>query len=151
MGWYTKKFITEEYCVSLTPNNFPTSGILADDVKVLFKNLPYSLLSQNLFIICRIYRVGSMDASDVTKPIDARKQSKQNIKPIMKPYGCTIFPLHSSMNDLINNLAEEKTFEPGISPIYCTKDENYFIQLPFDLISNVINNINNNNNNIIIS
>jgi len=60
-----KQFITEEYCLNLSINNFPKIG-QPEDCKVLFKNLTEEHLKSDIYVVCRIYREGPMDQPDIT-------------------------------------------------------------------------------------
>merc|ERR1712244_83572 len=60
-----KRVVTEEYCLHLSENNFPKVGS-PEDCKVLFKNLSADIMEHDIFIICRIYRIGPMEAPDVS-------------------------------------------------------------------------------------
>ena len=66
------KFITEEYCLNLSVNNFPKKGS-PEECKVLFENLTENQLKSDLYIIAKIYRHGQMEQPDVMKREDKKK------------------------------------------------------------------------------
>lgn len=134
-----KKIITEEYCLHLSENNFPKVGS-PEDCKVLFKNLSSELLSHDIYITCRIYRIGPMEAPDVmnhnTKNNKKKNQKiNSNEEGIVRPYAATVIRLKDHISKLLSNLGEEIKFEPGTAPICCPKEESTFVKLTFDLIS----------------
>ena len=135
-----KKIVTEEYCLHLSENNFPKVGS-PEDCKVLFKNLSSEILSHDIYITCRIYRLGPMEAPDVmnhntkNSKKSSKKSSSQDSKiEIVRPYAATVIRLKDHISKLLSNLGEEVKFEPGTAPICCPKEESTFVALTFDLI-----------------
>lgn len=132
-----KKIITEEYCLHLSENNFPKVGS-PEDCKVLFSNLSAELLTHDIYILCRIYRLGPMDAPDVmhhkTNTSKKGKNKAQETVDILRPYGSTVIRLKEQIPKLLGALGEEINFEPGTAPILCPNEESQFIPLTFDLI-----------------
>jgi len=134
------KFVTEEYCLHLSENNFPTVGS-PEDCKVLFKNLSSALLSHDLYITCCIYRVGPMEAPDVVNNNNKnndkkRSQADKNKMQVTRPYAVTVIRLKEHVAGLMANLGQEFTFEPSTAPICCPREESQFVALIFDLIQN---------------
>eukprot|EP01084_Bolivina_argentea_P060479 110502_1 len=128
-----KQYITEQYCLNLSVNNFPTAGS-PEDQKILFKNLSHQSLNNDLYIICYIYRIGSLQTPDVTlRRIKASKKNK--FKRMLRPYGATVFKLTKHIPSLKQNLQKIVRIEPGQAQIYCASNENDFMNIPFDIIN----------------
>ncbi|ETO31998.1 dedicator of cytokinesis 3, partial [Reticulomyxa filosa] len=123
-----KSFLTEEYCLTLTEKNFPTVGA-PEDCKVLFRDLKQEDIEKDLYIVCKIYRFGPMEAPD-----EKNKKKKVSMKDVIRPYGITVIPLREQFPKLLRSIGTEANFEPGTAQIWCPKEEAYFVQLPFDLI-----------------
>eukprot|EP01084_Bolivina_argentea_P086839 156923_1 len=93
----SNKRVTEEYCLHLNQNNHPKIGF-PDDCKVLFKNLSYDILQRNICILCRIYRIGPMEAPDVTKT-KKHMYSNKMYREMIRPYGVSIIKLKNFINN----------------------------------------------------
>eukprot|EP01084_Bolivina_argentea_P185375 319664_1 len=137
-----KQYITEQYCLHLTINNFPKIGC-PEDQKVLFKNLSHHSLNNDLYIICYIYRIGAMQTPDLKYQYSTKNKPKKNknkFKQMLRPFGATVFKL-------VNYIASLKTtqeivrVEPSKAPLYCQPfkkkhvNEKDFINIPFDIIN----------------
>merc|ERR1712154_654810 len=96
-----KRVVSEEYCLHLLSNNFPKVGS-PEDCKVLFKNIPSSILSNDIYIICRIYRIDPMEAPDVMNHKKEEKKKKQKSIEIVRPYAATVIRLKDHIKDLLN-------------------------------------------------
>ncbi|ETN99248.1 SH3 domain-containing protein [Reticulomyxa filosa] len=118
----------EEYCLTLTEKNFPTVGG-PEDCKVLFRDLRQEDLDKDLYIVCKIYRLGPMEAPDIKT-----KKKKTTVKDVIRPYGVTVIPLREKVGKLLQSIGTEVDYEPSTAQIWCPKEEGYFVQLPFDLI-----------------
>eukprot|EP01084_Bolivina_argentea_P063021 115127_1 len=129
-----KRIVTEEYCLHLSENNFPKVGS-PEDCKVLFKNIPVNILQHDVYITCKIYRIGPMEAPDVmTKKTQSKKSGKKG-SSIVRPYAATVIRLKDHIADLLRNPEREFTFQPQTAPICCPKEESTFVALTFDLIA----------------
>ena len=67
----SEAFITEEYCLNLSVNNFPKKGS-PEECKVLFENLTENHLRSDLFVIAKIYRHGPMEQPNVMSTNDKK-------------------------------------------------------------------------------
>eukprot|EP01084_Bolivina_argentea_P240934 404601_1 len=134
-----KRFVTEEYCLHLSPNNFPKIGS-PEDCKVLFKNLSHETLKNDIYIVCRIYRIGEFQTPDVVKmnkrnSRKSKKKKKNKNKPIfIRPYGSSVIRLKQHVNELLKNIGKEINCEPSSAPIVMAKNEVNFTEIIFDLI-----------------
>eukprot|EP01083_Nonionella_stella_P115297 341666_1 len=131
----TKQFITEQYCLHLSEHNFPTVGS-PDDVKLIFKDIPDTVLCNDIYIICYIYRIGRMDAPDVMRMDSQRRRPKRLKRYLLRPFGCAVFKLKDSMQQLRHQLGTPVIIEPNKAPVCCPKNEREFNQLPIDIINN---------------
>eukprot|EP01084_Bolivina_argentea_P093240 167716_1 len=97
-----KKHITEEYCLHLDKNHAPFNGSLEkEDHKfhfVWFKNLSHELLKHQLYIICHIYRIGSMEAPDVLHHRRHGHGTQQH--NFVRPYGACVIKLKDYLSDV---------------------------------------------------
>eukprot|EP01084_Bolivina_argentea_P185373 319661_1 len=148
-----KQYITEQYCLHLTINNFPKIGC-PEDQKVLFKNLSHHSLNNDLYIICYIYRIGAMQTPDLKYQYSTKNKPKKNknkFKQMLRPFGATVFKLVNYIASLktptqeIFHHSKQISVEPSEAPIYCQSKNNQqlnekdFINIPFDIINDNTN------------
>eukprot|EP01084_Bolivina_argentea_P086838 156922_1 len=130
----TEKFLTQQYCLHLSQNNFPMIGS-PDELKVLFKHLTANILKSDIYIICKIYRIGAMQHPNVINPNWKSKKHKRKMNsPLVRPYGISILRLTDHIYDLVSNMGEVVTIQPSLAPIYQLSAHENVMQLIHDAI-----------------
>jgi C2 domain in Dock180 and Zizimin proteins/DOCK N-terminus/DHR-2, Lobe C len=111
-----RKFITEEYTVSLTSNGFPQVPNMP--LKALFRDLTSGDLGSGLHLVARIYRVGRLQLKD---------KNKYNHE-FRRPYGCATVPLiGSNLEEMLRR--PNSVFTPATAKIFVPPSERDWHQL----------------------
>merc|ERR1712154_635508 len=95
-----KRIVSEEYCLHLSPNNFPKVALPKTARCYLRTSRPP--LSNDICIICRIYRIGPMEAPDVMNHKKEEKKKKRKSIEIVRPYAATVIRPRDHIKDLLN-------------------------------------------------
>ena len=106
----SQSFLTEEYCLHLSQNNFPTKGT-PDDCKILFKNLTQKHLQSDLFVVAKIYRYGQFNQPDVIK--QSRTSSNKN-KSTNKNNNTNITASKNKHDEMVSFLSDSQCVNASV-------------------------------------
>ncbi|PRP86041.1 hypothetical protein PROFUN_05812 [Planoprotostelium fungivorum] len=112
----TKRSVTEEFVIKLTPQGMPEDASRIGKLKFIFKDINEGDLNGNVFLLARINRLGRL--------IPGKKKEKGD-KDFRRPFGAAVQQLN--LNDLMPNPEEDEDEGPEVSynlAIYTAEDEN---------------------------
>ena len=90
--WSEKRgVLSEEFLVTLTDKGMPEKIDLLSDMKTIFTDVTREEISEDICLVCRLYRSGGLQAVD-TKAAK-KKPSRQQDARYRRPFGCSVFPL----------------------------------------------------------
>ncbi|CAG8553818.1 6358_t:CDS:2 [Funneliformis caledonium] len=153
---YTKndsKFITEEYFIILNHNGVPKDESKIGKIRTIFTDLSPHDIQEQIYLVCRIVRTGSMKLSDKdkentkeggsmtslfskpTKDMDQADQlSISNGRSIpqtfRRPFGCAVLEISHLLQG-----KEKETLSEHVMPIYVPVQESTFATLHEDIIN----------------
>ncbi|CAG8456993.1 uncharacterized protein OCT59_018840 [Rhizophagus irregularis] len=156
---YTKadsKFITEEYFIILNHNGVPKDESKIGKIRTIFTDLSPHDIQEQIYLVCRIVRTGSMKLADkdkeVTKEggsmtslfsksskdmdqVDQLSQSNGRITPqtFRRPFGCAVLEITHLLQG-----KEKETLSEHVMPIYVPIQESTFATLHEDIMHNHI-------------
>jgi len=102
-----KKWITEEYCVCLTPHGFPVNGQL-DSTQCLFKNLKREEIEGNVYIVVKIIRFGDMALSESTATTSTSASKNRNRPRYRRPFAMGVISLKEQREYMLKAYGMEK-------------------------------------------
>ncbi|KAL9652523.1 hypothetical protein ABK040_000094 [Willaertia magna] len=138
-----RRYITEEYMLTVTPQGMPKDIRLIQNSKTLFTDIKEEQYLQELYLVVKIYRKGKMlfDIKSNTKNTSSRivMNSQQQLNPfetedvedesnVRRPFGCTLLPISPQV--INEHLLNEMEFQPGTLVLYTTAKEELFHRLP---------------------
>ncbi|CAG8435565.1 3695_t:CDS:2 [Ambispora gerdemannii] len=157
---YTKtdaRFITEEYFIILNHNGVPKDQAKIGKMRTLFTDLSPHDIQDDIFLVCRIVRAGSMKLVDKDK--DAQKENgamsglfskssrdsefidqstisiqsigKSTSQVFRRPFGCAVLDISHLLQG-----KEKESLSEHVMPIFVSTQESTFATLHEDIIHN---------------
>ncbi|CAG8816018.1 31003_t:CDS:1, partial [Racocetra persica] len=150
---YTKadsRFITEEYFIVLNHNGVPKDEAKIGKIRTLFTDLSHHDIQEQIYLLCRIVRTGSMKMIDkdlsketgsmsslfskTSKDSDNPDQSshvstKSSPQTFRRPFGCAVLEISHLLQG-----KEKETFSEHAMQIYVPVQESTFATLHEDII-----------------
>ncbi|CAG8572594.1 10759_t:CDS:2, partial [Paraglomus occultum] len=137
------RFITEEYNIILNHNGVPREQTKIGKIRTLFTDISPHDIQEQVYLVCRIVRTGSMkiadkdkespkDTSSISSTID-QSPPQPNTKPIpqtfRRPFGCAILEITHIFQG-----KEKESLSEHVMPIYVPTQESTFATLHEDII-----------------
>ncbi|CAG8566604.1 19239_t:CDS:2, partial [Racocetra fulgida] len=150
---YTKadsRFITEEYFIVLNHNGVPKDEAKIGKIRTLFTDLSPHDIQEQIYLLCRIVRTGSMKMIDkdlpketgsmsslfskTSKDLDNTDQNshvstKSSPQTFRRPFGCAVLEISHLLQG-----KEKETFSEHAMQIYVPVQESTFATLHEDII-----------------
>lgn len=105
----------------MTSQGMPKDERLISNIKTMFTNLSKNDYMSDMYLVCRIWRNGSL----ILESSDKQKNKQQNQDTIFKrPFGCAVLALTPDV--ISQHLMNATEYNPGTIPIYVTPQESNF-------------------------
>ncbi|CAG8552369.1 31262_t:CDS:2 [Gigaspora margarita] len=147
------RFITEEYLIVLNHNGVPKDESKIGKIRTLFTDLSPHDIQDQVYLLCRIVRTGSMKMvdkdipketgavtslfsktskdSDNTDQISLHSNSKYSPQTFRRPFGCAVLDISHLLQG-----KEKETLSEHVMHIYVPIQESTFANLHEDIIHN---------------
>ncbi|CAG8657138.1 13718_t:CDS:2, partial [Acaulospora morrowiae] len=147
---YTKangRFITEDYFIVLNHNGVPKDESKIGKMRTIFTDLSPHDIQEQIYLLCRIVRTGSMKMADKdkespkegtsmtsrfsksSKESEPIEQSKLVPQTFRRPFGCAVLEITHLLQG-----KEKETISEHVMPIYVSSQESSFSTLHEDII-----------------
>ncbi|CAG8443325.1 12058_t:CDS:2 [Acaulospora colombiana] len=147
---YTKangQFITEEYFIVLNHNGVPKDESKIGKMRTIFTDLSPHDIQEQIYLLCRIVRTGSMKMTDRDKELPKEsssmtsrftksskesehiEQSKLAPQTFRRPFGCAVLDISHLFQG-----KEKETMSEHVMHIYVSSQESTFSTLHEDII-----------------